>query len=429
MSTSARRRLGGGVLLLALIAVGLVNTHRKEVSELVVYVLGAERMSEGLEIYRPDDAKPFTYPPSMALPFLPFLALPERAHRTIWFFVNALTLGVIVGLMRDLWRRFRAARPGTNTSPVWIWGVTLALAGRHVAAVFENQSHDMLVFLAVTLTAWCGARGREACSGAAAGLGAALKATPLLFLPVFVLQRRVRAALSLVVATALLVWLPDLVFPRVDGASWVGAWYRTFLSGIEAGGTAEAEGAWSAWNFLNQNLAGSLYRLTTPVARGDWHAALWDVSVLDMGPSARRIVTIGAQLAVLGSLAWCVRPALSRGEDAADRSLRLLGEAGLVGCGMVLLSPMSSKAHFCVLTLAIFFAVIHYADVRRDRIQLAGLVLCFVSGTLTAKGVVGSSLGNELLARGSVMWHTLIVMAVTERALCMGASKTQEELQ
>ena len=105
MTPTLRRRLVLGLVLAALFVVGLVQTHRKPVSELDVYVLGAERMAQGAEIYRPDDAKPFTYPPSFALPFLPFLAVPEGLRRDVWFGVNATALALVVLMLRDLLAR------------------------------------------------------------------------------------------------------------------------------------------------------------------------------------------------------------------------------------------------------------------------------------------------------------------------------------
>ena len=81
---------------------------------------------------------------------------------------------------------------------------------------------------------------------------------------------------------------------------------------------------------------------------------------------------------------------------------------------------MSSKAHFCVLTLPMLYAVVHWACVRRDRVQLALLLLVFATGTLTVKGLVGTSVGNELLARGSVCWHTVLTLWACGRALRSG---------
>ena len=415
-SPKARKRLLLGLLLAVGITVGLVNTHRKEVSELVVYVLGADRMAVGEEIYRPDDAKPFTYPPAFALPFMPLRWVPESAQRTVWFFANlAMFVGIVV-MLRRLLLEFLSERGKQPPRTLWIWAVTFLLAGRHVSAVFENQSHDLMVFLLVALSTDLAARTRERLCGATIGVAASLKATPLLFVPIFVWQRRFGAAALAIVVTGAMLWLPDLVFPRLDGESWVMAWYHTFLAGIGVGETASAEGAWSAWNMLNQNLASTLYRLLTPVTEPSKYC--WDVSLFDPGPAGLKAITLTAQAAVLAFLCWGTWPKWAVAtESRFERGFRRLGEAGLVACGMVLLSPMSSKAHFCVLLLALLFTVTHYFVVRRDRTQLLLLVGVFVTGTLTMKGLVGIELGNQFLARGMVCWSTVLVMLATGRAL------------
>jgi len=417
LSPRAKRRLLVGVLLLLVVVAGLYYSQRKHVSELDVYTLGAERMIEGGEIYRADDPKPFTYPPSFALLFVGFHWIPESLHRAVWFLGNLAAFGIIVLLLRRLLLGFLASRT-VPPRAVWIWLLTFLLAGRHVTAVFENQSHDMFVFLPVMLGAWCSARGRDGLAGTAFGFGAAFKATPLLFAPVLLWQRRFLGAATVLLVTAFALWLPDLLFPRADGEHWVMAWYHTFVSGIGVGETAEAEGAWASWNFLNQNLAGSLYRLLTPVAVATDKA--WDVSLFDPGETGRMWVTLGGQLAVLAYIAWCVRPRLAEHDTPAERAFRRLGEAGSVACGMVLLSPMSSKAHFCVLLVAVLFSVTHWLAVRRDPLQLVLLLAVFATGTLTMKGLLGTTLGNELLARGAVCWSTVLVLLVTGRALRLG---------
>jgi hypothetical protein len=418
LSPRTRKWLLIGVLFAVAIAVGLSNTHHKEVSELDVYTRGAERMMAGEEVYRNDEPKPFTYPPAFALPFVGFHWIPQSAHRTAWFFVNLSVFLAVFLLLRRLMLQFLASRGNGPPRVAWIWLVVFLLAGRHVAAVFENQSHDLLVLLVVMLGTWFSARTRDSLAGAAFGIGAAFKATPLLFAPILFWQRRFVAALAVIVATAGMLWLPDLIFPRADGGHWVLAWYHTFVSGIGVGETAEAEGAWSAWNFLNQNLGSSLYRLLTPVSTIP--DKVWDVSLASPGAGGLKAITLILQVAILAFIAWSVRPRLAAEDSDSERSFRRVGEAGLVACGMVLLSPMSSKAHFCVLIIAMLFTVTHYFAVRRDVIQLLLLICVLVTGTLTMKGLVGTSLGNEFLARGSVCWSTVLVLLATGRALRLG---------
>lgn len=406
-----RRRALIGLVMLALLGAGLAYSLRKSVSELPVYVRGGARMAAGEEIYRPNEPKAFTYPPFFAVPFVPLAALPEGAHRTVWYFVN---VGALIGILMLLaWclRPYLAAVSG-RAPPVWVfWLVVALLAGRHVSAVFENQSHDLLVFLPLMLAIALSMRVREACSGAMVGLAAACKATPLLFLAVFVGQLRLLAAFTVVAAAAVATLLPDLLFPRGDGQLWVVAWADTFLSGLSAGKPAEAEGGtWVAWNMLNQNLAGMLHRLSTPI---ETTPHTFDVSVWNPGTDTLKYVTLGAQLGVLAFLGWIARPSLSRGLPPDELAFRRLGEGGAILCGMVLLSPMSSKSHFCVLLVPIAFCVADLLYRRRSVIVTVLLAFTFVFGTLTVKGLLGSSLGREFLARGTVTWCTLSVFVAT----------------
>jgi hypothetical protein len=158
--------------------------------ELPVYVTGGERMAAGQEIYRRGtDAKPFTYPPFAAAPFVPFAKLPAAWQPPLWFCINFL---ILVAMLRWLHRQGREAWGGAwPWRPVVFWALAGIFGGRHVVSVFTNQSNDLLVAGLVTMVAvsWCRSRAvADAFAGVFAGLGAALKATPLIFLGLFVLR-------------------------------------------------------------------------------------------------------------------------------------------------------------------------------------------------------------------------------------------------
>src|SRR5262245_12253228 len=161
---------------------------QREDRELPVYVTGGERMAAGEKIYRGgEDKKPFTYPPFAAVPFVPFALLPESWQPSAWFCVN-FVLVLLIG--RWLHRWARREWPGAGPPRLWwFWVITLLLGVHHVLSVFTNQSHDLFIAGAIALVAaaWC--RGR-ATAGIWAGLGAAVKATPLLFLGLFGLRLR-----------------------------------------------------------------------------------------------------------------------------------------------------------------------------------------------------------------------------------------------
>jgi len=392
--------------------------------ELPVYVAGGERLAAGAEIYRrseqpgvPADQKPFTYPPFAALPFVPFARLPATWQAPAWFAVNFV---ILLLLLRWLHGWGRRDQPGDGSPRLlWYWILLLLAGAHHVLSVFANQSHDLFVAGAVGLCAAATCRGR-ATAGIWAGLGAAVKATPFLFLGLFVLRGRWLALLLLLLAFAGLSLLPDWLFPRADGRYWLQAWYELVLAGQQVGATAAAEGAWNSHSFLNQSLPGTLTRLCTATAST---AAFVDPLMWNAGlsPAAFRIVSWSAQLAVLALIAWGVlagAAALRRGggEGALRRTLGL-GEVASIACGMVLLSPQSSKAHFCVWLFPAAFLADRALRGRRDVLLWILLGLVLLLATTGAKDLVGTAIGNKLLAYGNVTWCTVLMLLGCVRAM------------
>lgn len=410
-------------LLLAILVLGgwyFGFRAKGEDRELPVYVAGGERMAAGEEIYRRgSDKKPFTYPPFAAVPFVPFAKIDAEWQPAAWFAVNFVILLLLVR-----WLHAYAKTPRVAQGPprlLWFWLVTAIVGGRHVTSVLTNQSHDLFLAGLVGLTAASWGRGR-ALAGVWAGLGGAMKATPLLFVGLFSLRLRPVAVVLLLVAFVAATALPDFVFPRADGAHWWKAWYDVNLAGLEVGGAAAASGIWNAHSTLNQSLSGTLVRLFTPVGAEDVHTygKLGTVLLTELGPTAFKLVRWGAQLAVLGLITLGVRAAARRVRTAKDAAAAqgevALGEVALIACGMVLLSPMSSKSHFCVWLFPVAFVIDRLLRGPRD--WLAGVL--FASGAvvgLLAKDMLGRELGLRVLAWGNATWATVLFLAATVQCL------------
>ncbi|MCB9877970.1 MAG: DUF2029 domain-containing protein [Planctomycetes bacterium] len=401
--------------------------HAKGDREVDVYVLGAQRMVAGDEIYRPrGDAKPFTYPPFAALLFVPITWLPSGWLPAVWFAVNFL---VLLAMLRWLHRFATAEVPGrAPPRAVWFWLLTGVFSGHHVHSVFTNQSHDLLIAGAVAMTAaaWC--RGR-AVAGAWVGLGAAMKATPLLFVGLFGQRLRWGALAIMLLAVAVATLAPDLLFPRADGRSWVVAWYEVNLRALQVGGTADG-GAWGAHSVLNQSLSGAMHRWFRPLEAGGQpftHGENGTVMVAELSVGAVKAITLAwfaVVLAALFATGRCAARAL-RGldGDVLRETMRrvALGEVGAFACGMVLLSPQSSKSHFCVWLFPVAFVVEQLLRRgRRDVVLLALFVPAFALGVVS-KELVGRANGELLLAWGNVTWSTVLLLLATLRGLWLEA--------
>ncbi|HID21261.1 MAG TPA: DUF2029 domain-containing protein, partial [Planctomycetaceae bacterium] len=291
-STEAVRSRWKALFLFFAITLGLsigLSFTRGRMGDLRCYVLGARRMLAGTEVYRVERG-PFTYPPLFAVPFLPICFLPEFVCRSIWYFCNITMLGasclLIARMAEPVMRRPRSFRrnrlqPMSSDTVATsldaadsktvkrldrrrflLVGLIVLLAGRHAISPIEYQAHDLVVFLLTLLAVAAWDVPKSWLPGFWAGLAAACKATSLLFLPVFVVQRRFRAATVLILTAAAATLMTDAVFPRNDGRLWGMVWYETFVSKLKIGAAPDVRSAWRSWDHLNQSVAGTLYRLS-----------------------------------------------------------------------------------------------------------------------------------------------------------------------
>lgn len=398
--------------------------------ELDVYVRGGTRMAAGAEIYRRGlEGKPFTYPPFAAVPFVAFEKLPASWHAAAWFNVNFLILVLMICWLQ---RYARDEQTGQDPPKLWLfWVLTAVFGGRHVVSVFTNQSHDLTIAGLVMLTAvsWCGYRRVSGLmAGFWAGLGAATKATPLIFLGLFGLRMNWLGTIMILLAAVGATLLPDYVWPREDGLAWWRAWYDVNLAGLQVGGTADAAGAWNSHSVLNQSMSGALRRLLTAVEVPDGNFVIGDrgyVLLADLSPTMVRVITLGFSGLVLGLISagvlFAKRAVRTAGDGAAGMQRTLgLGEVGAFACGMVLLSPISSKSHFCVWLFPVAFAVNYLTRTKRDAFGIMLFVVALGLGLLS-KGFLGREFANLMLAYGSVAWSTFFLLLATVRCLQVAA--------
>jgi hypothetical protein len=419
------RVVGYGLLAVVLLA-SFVSVSRKDWTELPLYLQAATRLQNGEPIYRHDE-RPWTYPALFALAFVPMLSVPAAVQAPLWHIINCAIVLFLVWLLERRVRPMMQGRP-----PAWLfWALVLLLAGRHVLAPLENQSHDLVVFLGVVLANEARCRGMLLTAGWWAGLAAALKATPLLLLPVFLWQRRFRATVAMVVVIPVLLFLPDVLCPAGDGISWTVAWHREFLGAIKPGETASVASAWDPWCQLNQSLSGTFQRLLVPLPTTwrDPKLTQIDVSVLSVSPLVLRAITLLGQLGAFLFLLWLTRPSILAGLSPARAEWLCFGQGAALVTAMVLMSPTSIKTHFCVLLLPITFCLVDYLYQRRDVLVGAALLLTFILSTLTVKDLLGKDLGDRIMASGSVTWCAVALLLATGHAVLQRARQWRQEEQ
>ena len=248
--------------------------------------------------------------------------------------------------------------------------------------------------------------------GLLCGLATACKATPLLFLPMLLLRGRWQAAGMFVAACLLASFLPDVLCPAKSGRAWSEQWYSVFVSKVETSGPAAGSKAWRAWNHLNQGLAGTLYRFTTPAPVDSAERIALEVNIVELSPENRRNLTLGA-LGLLFASSLAVTWLRCRLAAPLPRNLMELGTWSVLFTAMLLLSPMSSKQHFCTLLVPLAYVCDYLLDApKRQYLLLVGLGLVWFMGSCLMKDIVGRPLGNLALAYGSLTWCALVCWAM-----------------
>ena len=366
-----------------------------------VYVLAAQDMLVGEPIHDPDPNLAYAYPPAMAMFAAPLANFSPPVSLALWYVVNVAAACIV---FTSAWR-LAGGPPFSALDRRWlvVLGVATVLGSRYFVTPLENRQFDMVI--AATLLAGCCAlwRGSDYRAAALLGAGAAMKLTPLLFAP-YLAWRRKYASAALLAAIAIgLNVLPDVLWPQQNGNSYLADFGRVFLAPV----AEVAPGQWHSDILLNQSLAGFVGRLTAGVDP----AVPWP-----------KLLTYGLALALVAATAYQIGRGGLHTVSKYDRgplplvATRAGVEAAAVLCLMLLLSPMSSKAHFVVMLLPVFLLT-RLAVERRGLWAAVILPALFVCGPLTAKGLIGKPLGDLTLFWGAPMWFVVLSLVALWSAL------------
>ena len=310
----------------------------------------------------------FTYPPIFAFLMLPLEPLSMGLRTLIWYLVS---VGATIGSFKFAEMIARGALPSplAENELVWLRLLTLLLNAKLILAVLENQAYDALVLVVLLAGLAALMTGRALWGGAGLAFAAALKATPLIFLPYLLWRRQFAAAAAFTAVFLAASFLPDLFFTPAGAAH---GYFVTWLHEV-AGASVDVANTnlpfWSGANILNHSLHGAVSLNIDETARhGLHHAVLYAVD-------AAFAVVVGTLIVMMPR-----RPS----SIAIDGSLLLIA--------MLMLSPMTSRSHYVAMLLPYMTLVaLGFRDERRRGLGQAVLALSFVLMTATGNDIVGQS--------------------------------------
>ncbi len=445
--------------LLLLVLAGVVLFRRPEDWH-KVYIPMGRWLLEGRDIYDVQSTG-FTYPPAMALMALPFGLVPPLAARAAYILLSSASLitfwwaswrtatGQQAPGESVRWRTVTKTREAPN--PTWrpsaesaatdlrehaVLALGMLVGLRFVTDVLEDQQTDMLIAALVAGAGYLVLRGRWLTAAVCCGLGAGLKATPLIWVLYFLVCRRWRAVLVLVAVAVGINLLPDFVSHPSQARLWLQRWILLFLVPLASG---QLFGQWHTVPVLNQSLAGTLHRLlmlSWPHTRAEYFSALPQARVVN-AVLVRWVIQAACGALLLLGLGAIALPRWRRGKGLTAQSgnhpatspdgqpkvaagspsgsqlptdvPRVALECSIMLLLMVLLSPASSKPHFLIVLLPAY-CLARLALYGRDRLSATCLGVALLSSLLSNRSIMGLAIGEPVQWAGGITWCALSLL-------------------
>jgi hypothetical protein len=329
----------------------------------------------------------FTYPPVFAFLMIPFVAMPLWLATLVWYAITLLCTVLCCWLCEILVvRMFPGQWPEREREWLRTFGILISL--KFILAVYEDQAYDLLV-LPLTLSGILALTDRRnIAAGAVLAAAAALKVTPLIFLPYLVFKRRFMAAGIFVLALAAISLLPDL-FLHPQGAAH--GYFMTWVNEVAAPGLLENSAAaktpfWSGANPWNLSLRGAV-ALAVDGTSYQADFLFW-----------LRLVQL-AFITVIGTLFLM-----------SARAQMIPIEGALLIISMLMLSPMTGHGHFVGFVLPYYLIV---AAVIRDRkTAWIGITCLLLSFSLSGipREIVPRAFSEFMKMHSDIVYATLVLI-------------------
>ncbi|MFY9556595.1 MAG: glycosyltransferase family 87 protein [Blastocatellia bacterium] len=331
---------------------------------------------------------PYLYPPLLAELLVPLALLPLPLAAYLWFLINAVSVIAAAWLSvslasdqdkRDTVLSRRIAE--TASSRMVLAACSVAIVFRFVLDTLDLGQVNAVVAALAVAHLYLYARDRKALSAVALVFAISIKLTPAVLIVYHIAKFRLRFALT---CGALLVALTVMSFVPF-GASGLNA-FNSFVNR-----TIRNEQGYDFAYAGNQSLRGAVARLIV----GN------EGSLSDPNENRRPSdsVTVLASIALLAIATF-----------AAVRAQGELAGAAAFVCCMVLLSPLSWKAHFIVLILPLSYVLSRMRSATgAERLLIgASLIASFALFNLTSPRIIGLTAaewadGQSLVFAGALL--------------------------
>jgi Glycosyltransferase family 87 len=324
---------------------------------------------------------PYPYQPALAIFFIPIAFLPAVLQRLIWYVIFVGCLVLTVRLSEAIAERlYPGSTRGQNL--FWLRTIMLVTCGKHFLDVVTYASHDPLSLAIIMLATWALFNGREAAGGLWLAVAAAIRASPLIYLPYLVLKRRWAACLVFIVAFFAVSLIPDAIGALSGGhTGHFTDWLGQVVGPALVPGTSSKLVFWDIWNganLYNQSLRGLINRFATR-------------PVFGLSPTMILVAVDGVFVALVAVL--LMKSPRRREYIAIDTAVLLIA--------MLALSPMTSRYHYIfVLPGVILATAATMADPRLRTLGTCVLAASFLLRAGTSNDLAGQRITDFAYSYG-----------------------------
>lgn len=286
------------------------------------------------------------YPPFWALAHAPLTIVSMNVAQLALYPLIAVSLFV---LLWTLHRLCKGDLPLKGDPVFWISAFAILMASRFVVRDAPECGVNLALVAMSWLAVYLWTRKREVLGGTILGCAVALKCTPALFLPYFMLKRQWKMAAATTIAAGCFTLSPILVMGPARYGEAISFWVNHTLQGI--GNPNPSIGVLGDEQLQNVSLRPALSRFLMHLPEG--HKSRFDhplsFDFFNFSPVAAGIAVKMVLLALVGGIAWMFRARVVRRED-----LRILWECSTVSVLILLLSPITWGQH-CVGVIPMFY--------------------------------------------------------------------------
>lgn len=331
----------------------------------------------------------FTYPPAFAFVMVPFIALSVTAQTIVWYAISLACAAICCVLSEKIALRMFPG-PWNAREITWLRMIGVLLSLKFILAVYENQAYDLLIFPFILIGTLALFDKRDIAGGAALAVAAAMKVTPLLFLPYLVVRRKFLAAGAFAAVFVAVSFLPDAFFTPQGAAH---GYFVTWINDIAAPGIFEKGSTarlpfWDGASIYNLSLRGALAR------------------AFYMTDYQQHFLAIlrGSQVAFAGLIGILILFSM-RSKDLIPVEVCLLIIA------MLVLSPMTSRTHFVTLILPYFLLVAAWLKDRQSKwLGTIVLLLSFAGCTGIPRDLVPKGFTEFARDHNDILLGTLVLI-------------------